>query len=76
MAREFLSPTEVAEILGVSRQHVVRMVNRHDLPAIWVGRVIRISREELDKFIAAGGCRPERERVSLPAYRRRRRRAV
>lgn len=42
---------EAAAYLGVSVWHVRRLVWGGDLPAVRVGRLVRIDRADLDKFI-------------------------
>jgi len=50
----YLAPAHVAAILGVSRSTVLRLVRTGQLPCIRVGpRTIRVSVEELERFLAA-----------------------
>ena len=44
---ELLTTGEAAKLLGVSRQHVVNLIDRGDLPAILVGTHRRIRRGDL-----------------------------
>lgn len=53
MELEFLTPKEVAPILRVSKQHVHRLVQRKELPAVKSGRVVRILRADLLAWIEA-----------------------
>lgn len=46
-----LSTGEVARLLGSSRQHVVDMCSRGDLPFTWVGRHRRVSRTHVDRLL-------------------------
>lgn len=46
-----LSVVEAAAYLGVSAWHVRRLVWGGDLPAVRLGRLVRIDRADLDKFI-------------------------
>jgi excisionase family DNA binding protein len=58
MHRKFYSTAQIAEIFGVSRQHINRLVNRGDLPAVWVGGTIRVPEDALTAFISKGGVKP------------------
>ncbi|HTK65200.1 MAG TPA: helix-turn-helix domain-containing protein [Pseudonocardia sp.] len=42
---------EAARILGSSRQHIVDMCTRGELPFTWVGRHRRIDRSDLDQLL-------------------------
>lgn len=46
---------EVARILRVPKLHVYRLVRQGDLPAVHVGRWVRIPEEALRAWIAQGG---------------------
>ena len=46
-----LSVVEAAAYLGVSAWHVRRLVWGGDLPAVRMGRLVRLDRADLDKFI-------------------------
>jgi excisionase family DNA binding protein len=50
-----LSPTEVAELLGVHRASVYRRINSGELPAIRLGEdgPLRIRSDELEAWLAA-----------------------
>lgn len=45
-----LKTGEVAQMLGVSRQHVVNMCDRGELPCVRVGKHRRIPRQEVEKL--------------------------
>ena len=49
---DYLTPTEVAAVLGVSRTTAYRWMKRGHLPAFADGHVIRTLRTDLDTFIA------------------------
>jgi len=51
--KDFLTTDEVGERLGVSRQHVARLVHRGGIPAVRSGRLIRIPREAWEQFVAS-----------------------
>jgi len=50
-AGQFLSLARVAEILGLDRSTVYRMVARGDLATYRVGRQIRVLQEDLDAYL-------------------------
>ena len=53
-----LSVREVADALGVHPETIRRLIHDGRLDAIRVGRVLRIDRSELDRFIASQRVRP------------------
>ena len=55
-----LSVREVADALGVHPETIRRLIHDGRLDAIRVGRVLRIDRAELDRFIASQRVRPYR----------------
>ena len=55
-----LSVREVADALGVHPETIRRLIHDGRLDAIRVGRVLRIDRSELDRFIASQRVRPNR----------------
>jgi len=57
-----LKTGEVAEMLGVSRQHVVNLSDRGELAAIKVGAHRRIPRSEVERLRGRTGLTPEREK--------------
>jgi excisionase family DNA binding protein len=48
---DMLSTGDIARLLGTSRQHVVDLCERGDLPFVWVGRRRRIQRSAVDKLV-------------------------
>jgi excisionase family DNA binding protein len=52
MRQHLLSTGEVAHLLGSSRQHVVDMCTRGELPFLWIGRHRRIERSDIDRLLA------------------------
>ncbi len=58
--RMLLAP-EVAEILNVSVPRVYELVRTGVLPAVKLGRQIRVDRRKLQAFLDSGGqCLPDR----------------
>jgi excisionase family DNA binding protein len=51
MRQQLLSTGEAARLLGSSRQHVVDMCTRGELPFRWVGRHRRIARSDIDRLL-------------------------
>lgn len=51
---EYLSVREVADILGLHYQTVLRHVREGTIPAVRIGRSYRISRHELDHILKQG----------------------
>ncbi len=52
--RRFITPWEMAQELGVSRAHIYEMVRQKRIPAIKLGKVIRIDREGTIKLFEKG----------------------
>jgi excisionase family DNA binding protein len=50
--RELLRPEEVAEILGIGRTKLYTMIRRGELPALRLGKLVRVPRTQLDEWIA------------------------
>ena len=57
-----LTIREVAEYLHVVKITVYRMIDRGDLPAVKVGRVWRISQQDLQAYLNRSASRPKGER--------------
>jgi excisionase family DNA binding protein len=56
---EYLTVADVAGILKLNQQTVRNWIDRGELPALRVGRRVRILRSDFDALIdAAGGFRP------------------
>lgn len=48
---EYMSLEEVAEMLGVTYQLIYRLVRSGELPAIRLGKLYRVSRDDLGKYL-------------------------
>ena len=48
---EYMSLEEVADMLGVTYQLIYRLVRAGDLPAIRLGKLYRVSRTDLDRYL-------------------------
>ncbi len=51
----FLSPHQVAELLGVSPKMIYRLIEDGMLPATMIGRLYRISESDLHYYLKMGG---------------------
>ena len=49
--KRYLSLEEVAEMLDVNYQLIYRLVRTGDLPAIKLGRIYRVTQEDLDAYL-------------------------
>ena len=47
---EFLTPSEAAKYLKVCKATIYKLINTRKLPAVKVGRVIRIAKSNIDKI--------------------------
>jgi excisionase family DNA binding protein len=61
----FLTVAEVAEMLKLNQQTVRNWIDQGSLPALRVGRRVRIRRSDLERVLAAGATSPD----SSPATR-------
>ncbi len=48
---EYMSLEEVAEMLGVTYQLIYRLVRSGELPAVRLGKLYRVSKADLDKYL-------------------------
>ena len=48
---EYLKVPEVAEILRVARSRAYELVADGEIPAVKIGRSVRVSRKELDRWL-------------------------
>ena len=62
MGETLLKTGEVAEMLGVSRQHVVNLADRGELRSTKVGAHRRIPLSEVERIRGHSGLTPEREK--------------
>ncbi len=49
---EYMSLEEVAEMLGVTYQLIYRLVRSGEIPAVRLGKLYRVSRTDLEKYLA------------------------
>jgi len=62
--------SEVAEILGVSRQTVLKYIKTGLVPGIRVGGRYLIMKDEFEEFLRTGGSRPiRREEIERESAR-------
>ncbi len=48
---EYLKVPEVARVIRVARSRAYELVAEGDIPSIRIGRSVRVSRRELDKWL-------------------------
>ena len=60
-----LTVPETARLLRISRNLAYELVARGELPAVRLGRVIRIPRSELDDWLERSVAKPERPATAL-----------
>ncbi len=51
-ASRFMTVGEVASVLRVSSMTVYRLINSGELPAVRIGRSLRLRSEDLDRYLA------------------------
>ena len=64
---ELMTPREVAEVMRVSTMTVYRLVKAGTLPAIRVGKHLRIRRNDLRIYLDARVVQPDPEGAPWPA---------
>lgn len=64
---KLMTPREVAEAMRVSTMTVYRLVKAGSLPAIRVGKHLRIRRSDLQAYLDARVVQPETGEVPWPA---------
>ncbi len=70
MAKLYYTPREAAEILAISDDAVLDLINRGDMPGLRVSpRITRVPIAAFDRW--REGYRPRRRRVSIAPARRR-----
>jgi excisionase family DNA binding protein len=70
LEESFLTVAEVAEKLKLNQQTVRNWIDHGSLPAVRVGRRVRIKRSDFERILAdgyRGGGRNERGAVSAPS---------
>jgi excisionase family DNA binding protein len=60
---EFLTVAEVAQTLKLNQQTVRNWIDQGSLPALRIGRRVRIRRSDFERLIEAGATRPESTRA-------------
>lgn len=58
MADEWMGTPEAAEYLGVVLRTLYRLIDRGQVPAYKVGRVIRVKKADLDAFLESHRVQP------------------
>jgi len=55
----WLSVDEICKYLGVGKDTVYKWIDKHDMPAHRMGRLWKFKKEQVDKWIEAGGAASE-----------------
>ena len=48
---EYLKVPEVAEVLRIPRSRAYELVGNEEIPSVRIGRIVRVSRKELDRWL-------------------------
>jgi excisionase family DNA binding protein len=64
---EFLTVAEVAQTLKLNQQTVRNWIDQGSLPALRIGRRVRIRRSDFERLIEAGATRPDSTRTQPAA---------
>jgi excisionase family DNA binding protein len=51
-----LSVTEICKYLGVSNDTIYKWIEKHKMPAHRMGRLWKFKKDEVDKWVKAGGA--------------------
>jgi excisionase family DNA binding protein len=57
LSDRWLSVDEICKHLGVGKDTVYKWVNKHGMPAHRMGRLWKFKKDQVDKWIEAGGAR-------------------
>jgi excisionase family DNA binding protein len=57
----WLSVDEICKYLGVGKDTVYKWIDKHDMPAHRMGRLWKFKKEQVDKWIEAGGAASEQQ---------------
>ncbi len=60
---KLLTIPEVARALNVSRARGYELVRRGLIPAVRIGRQVRVHPDQLERWMAEGGTRPEHQQL-------------
>lgn len=63
MEQLLLKPMDVAHVLGISKSKVYELLSTGELPSIRIGKSIRVSTEDLRKWVAS---RTQSEAIHMP----------
>ena len=58
-SERLLTIAQVADVLGIRYQRAADLVRRSLIPAVWIGRQVRVSPNALKAFIEGGGYQLE-----------------
>jgi excisionase family DNA binding protein len=57
----WLSVDEICKYLGVGKDTVYKWIDKHDMPAHRMGRLWKFKKEQVDKWVEAGGAASEQQ---------------
>jgi excisionase family DNA binding protein len=66
MEDRWLSITEICKYLGVSNDTVYKWIDKHGMPALRMGRLWKLKKDEVDKWVKAGGAAEHHKKESGP----------
>lgn len=61
--RDVMTPEQVADYLQLATETVYRLIRQRKLAATRIGRAYRVSREDVESFLAANSTREEVRRL-------------
>ena len=64
---KLLTAEDVSQILNISKAQAFLIMRRGDLPVVRMGRLVRVSEEDLDRFVAE---KTTRKTTHLPVERK------
>ena len=62
MNDRWLSVDEICKYLGISRDTVYKWIGRYGMPAHRMGRLWKFKKEQVDKWVEAGGAAANTEK--------------
>ena len=66
MEDRWLSISDICKYLGVSNDTVYKWINKQDMPAHRMGRLWKFKKDEVDRWVKAGGATEQTARKREP----------
>jgi excisionase family DNA binding protein len=60
-----LTADEVSDLLQIPKQHTYRLIREKKLPAVRIGKLVRVPEDALKAWVAAGGAPRDSQEASL-----------